>query len=124
MGLDLAVAVACRSSFALADTLRSNRPLLGREPLEALPGGEEVLLLVGESNSCFRLQALARLPSVIRLGSSKGLAGHLPVQSQGESCWVRYGFLVDPHSDRMHTALSRLIEDVKVLWLIDVPFVH
>ena len=28
--------------------------------------------------SCFRLSTLARLPSVMRLGSSKGLQGHLP----------------------------------------------
>lgn len=33
----------------------SNLPLLGRERLEALPGGEGAALVLGESSSCFKL---------------------------------------------------------------------
>ena len=79
VGLDLPDSVDWRSSIeGLIEVLLSRRPLLGRERLEALPGGDGAVLLLRESNSCFRLYAFARLPSVTRLGSNKALAGHLP----------------------------------------------
>ena len=81
VGLDLPDSVAWRSSIGLMEALLSRRPLLGRERLEALPGGDGAVLL---SNSCFRLYAFARLPSVIRLGSNKAFAGHLPAYPQTE----------------------------------------
>lgn len=87
-GRDLAGII---SSNGLIELRLSNRPLLGRERLEALPGGEGAALVLGEFSSCFKLKALARLPSVIRLGSNKGLAGHLPTKAQ---CHVHYWFLV------------------------------
>lgn len=78
-GRDLAGIV---SSNGLIEFRLSSRPLLGRERLEALPGGEGAALVLGEFSSCFKLKALARLPSVIRLGNNKGLAGHLPTKAQ------------------------------------------
>jgi len=36
------------------------------------------VLLLGESIACFRFDALAREPSVMRRGSSNGVHGHLP----------------------------------------------
>ena len=55
VGLDFPDSVAWRSSIALIEFLLSSRPLLGRERLEAVPGGEGPELLLGESSSCFRL---------------------------------------------------------------------
>ena len=43
------------SSAELIECRLSNRPLLGRERLEALPGGEGAALFLGESSSCFKL---------------------------------------------------------------------
>ena len=52
VGRDLAeiVSSACLIEFRL-----SNRPLLGRERLETLPGGEGAMLDLGESSSYFKL---------------------------------------------------------------------
>ena len=51
----------------------------GAKRLDGVSGGEDLSLpLPLPAMSCFRLSALARLPSVMRLGSSRGLQGHLP----------------------------------------------
>lgn len=52
VGLDLAEIL---SSTDLIEPRLSNRPLLGLERLEALPGGEGAALILGESSSCFKL---------------------------------------------------------------------
>ena len=52
VGLDLAGIV---SIIDLIEPRLSSRPLLGRERLEALPGGEGAALILGESSSCFTL---------------------------------------------------------------------
>ena len=51
VGRDLGIV----SSADLIECRLSNRPLLGRERLEALPGGEGAALVLGDSSSCFRL---------------------------------------------------------------------
>ena len=52
VGRDLAGIV---SSASLIEFRLSSRPLLGRERLEALPGGEGAALVLGESSPCFKL---------------------------------------------------------------------
>lgn len=52
VGRDLAEIV---SSAGLIELRLLNRPLLGRDRLEALPGGEGAALDLGESSSCFML---------------------------------------------------------------------
>lgn len=80
--LDLLESVAWRSSI-VTETLLSSRPLLGRLRLETLPGGKGRMLLLVEPISCFTFPTFARLPSVMRRGSSSGVHGQLPVKCIG-----------------------------------------
>ncbi len=95
-GLDLPDSFAWRS-IILIDPLLSSRPLLGRERLDALPGGEGWLLLLGDSMACFRFHALASEPSVMRLGSRSGVHGHLPASGKSPISLVRLDINVYQH---------------------------
>lgn len=79
--LGLALLPELRGLGLLPSALAS-LPLLsldGANLLEGVSGGEDLSLpLPLPAMSCFRFSALPKLPSVIRLGSSRGLQGHLP----------------------------------------------
>lgn len=71
------------SGLGLPPSALLSLPLLRREGakrLEGVSGGEDLSLpLPLPAMSCFKFSTLARLPSVMRLGSSRGLQGHLPI---------------------------------------------